>query len=693
MYNIGLESLADANAPYKTVRITRKSNPWYTSQTSELKRKKRQLERLYMKTKSSSDHKVYSDFCKQYYSHIKRIRISFNKNAIAECGHDQKKISSLSNRLLGSRVKPYPDADSDQQLANDFIDFFVQKSHNVYQELLQYQNNTNGDCSNDQVVPYLNSFEPTKENEVKDIMLKMANKQCDLDPVPTWIVKQFCNNLAPVITIIVDRSLELGVVPQPLKKAMVRPGLKKPSLDSKVHNNYRPVSNLPVLSKIIEKVVFIRIEEHCRRHNLLDPNQSAYRKLHSTETALLRVHNDILQQLDKGCIVALVLIDVSAAFDTVNHQSLLNRLQKQFGLGGVALKWMESYLRGREQFVNINGTYSKVVLSDHGFPQGATLAGLLYNLFSKPIGDVVAKHPKVDHNAFADDNGCYISFRIDEQAEAVDILARCVNKVGDWMNENFLKINDDKTETILFLPTKRTPIVQSGIQIRTETVHPLSSVEYLGVTFDKFMQMEKQINIVSRTCYYHIRRISKIRKYLDVDSAKTLVQNLVISRLDYCNSLLVNLPKRLIQKLQKVQNHCARLIYRKKRRTRTNPLLKDLHWLPLQYRIKFKVLLLTFKCLNGLAPRYLVSMLTVYRPPRTLRSNTVLMGTLITPYFKKRKHGERSFAVAAPKLWNGIPRDIRTASSVAEFKVKLKTHFFNEHFNHQNNHIKIELST
>ena len=257
------------------------------------------------------------------------------------------------------------------------------------------------------------------------------------------------------------------------------------------------------------------------------------------------------------------------------------------------------------------------------------------------------------------------------------------------MNANFLKINDGKTETILFLPTKRTPIVQSGIQIRTKVVEPLNSVEYLGVTFDKFMEMEKQINIVSRTCYYHIRRISKIRKYLDIDSAKTLIQNLVISRLDYCNSLLINLPKRLTQKLQKVQNHCARLIFRKKRRTRTTPLLKDLHWLPLQYRIKFKVLLLTFKCLNGLAPSYLSSMVTVYRPPRTLRSNTALMGTLITRRFKKCKHGGRWFAAAAPKLWNLIPRDIRTVSSVNEFKVKLKTYFFNDYFNRNTNQPEI----
>ena len=643
-----------------------------------MKRKKRQLERRYLSTKLTSDHIAYKYFCKEYYRKNAISKIFYNRDKLADCRRDQKKIFALSKRLLGSRPVVYPKADSDEQLANNFINFFVAKSGDVYKELLSYQRD-----KNDQIrttVPTLQSFDLPDEDEVVSILRTMPNKQCQFDPIPTWILKKYHQNLSPTITRAVRLSLMSSTVPKSLKRALIRPILKKPSLDSSQLKNYRPVSNLPVLSKIIEKVVFKRLDAHCLQNNLLDPNQSAYRKLHSTETALLRVNNDILQQLDRGRITALVTIDVSAAFDTVNHQSLLDRLQYQFGVSDTAYQWMESYLTGREQCVIINSAHSKMVNVDHGFPQGAILAGMLYNAFSKPIGDVTAKYSQVDHNAYADDNGCYISFCIDNQTGAINDLVNCVHEIGDWMNQNFLKINDDKTETILFLPNKQAPVIQSGIQIRTELVKPVTSVDYLGVTLDNVMRMERQINNVTKTAYYHIRRITKVRKYLDTESTKTLIQSLVISRLDYCNSLFINLPKHLIQKLQKVQNYCARVIYRKKKRTRTTPLLRKLHWLPLLYRIKFKVLLVTFKCVNGLAPRYLSSLLTLYRCPRTLRSNSRLTGTLNVPRFKKRKHGGRTFATAAPSLWNSIPVSIRTVVSVSEFKSKLKTYFFSEHF-------------
>ena len=631
-----------------------------------------------MNTKLPKDHDAYKLFCREYYKKNKTCKIFYNRDKLAECGRDQKKISAFSKRLLGNRPVIYPEAESDKQLADNFIDFFVAKSGNIYKELLQFQHDEND--LNDANLPTLQSFYVPDEAEVGRVVLNMPNKQCPLDPIPTWVVKKYFANLTPIITKIVKLSLASGTVPKLLKRALIRPILKKPSLDSSQLENYRPVSNLRVISKILEKVVFKRLDLHCTKKHLLDPNQSAYRRLHSTETALLRVNNDVLQQLDRGRIVALITIDVSVAFDTVNHHSLLRRLQHQFGLSGETLKWMESYLSDREQCVNINSTYSKTVNVDHGFPQGAVLAGILYNVFSKPIGDVTAEYPEVDHNAFADDNGCYVSFCIDNRVEATDILVCCVNKVGDWINRNFLKVNDSKTETILFLPNKQTPFIESGVQIRTKLVKPVPTVKYLGVTLDKFMIMENQINTVTKTAYYHIRRISKIRKYLDVESTKSLIQSLVISRLDYCNSLLINLPNHLIQKLQKVQNYCARLIYRKKKRTRTTPLLRDLHWLPLLYRIKFKVLLLTFKCINGLAPKYLSSLLTLYCCPRTLRSNFRMNGTLRVPRFKKRKHGGRTFAAAAPSLWNTIPTSIRTVSSVTEFKSKLKTYFFNKHF-------------
>ena len=222
--------------------------------------------------------------------------------------------------------------------------------------------------------------------------------------------------------------------------------------------------------------------------------------------------------------------------------------------------------------------------------------------------------------------------------------------------------------------------IRNSITIGTYVTNPRTPVKYLGIQMDSLLNLEKHVNSVTSTAYYHLRNISKIRQALDIDSAKSLVQSLVISRLDFCNSILSKYPQRLTSKLQRVQNHAARVIFKKKKRDHMTPYLKELHWLPVRSRVTFKILLLTYKCLNGLAPAYLSDLINLYIPPRTLRSNTTLTGTLVVPRYNRLKHGGRAFSYVSPLLWNCLPNGIRNAVSVSLFKSLLKTHLFREYF-------------
>ena len=192
--------------------------------------------------------------------------------------------------------------------------------------------------------------------------------------------------------------------------------------------------------------------------------------------------------------------------------------------------------------------------------------------------------------------------------------------------------------------------------------------------------MERQVNSITSSAYFRLRGITKIRLFLDKHSTKSLIQALVISKIDYCNSLLSNLPKRVTYKLQKLQNSAARIIERTKRRDHITPVLQKLHWLPVIYRIRFKVLLITYKCVKRIAPIYLQNLVPLYCSNRLLRSNDMLHGTLFRSSYKKRKHGGRSFRNVAADLWNDLPRNIREADSVAKFKTSLKTFYFKEYF-------------
>ena len=182
--------------------------------------------------------------------------------------------------------------------------------------------------------------------------MKSPNKSCELDLISTWLLKCCLTELLLLITTLVNKSLTTGSFPEGLKLALIKPHLKKQTLDPDLQTNYRPVSNLHFLSKIVEKVVIQRLEVHITRNDLQDSVQSAYRKQHSTETALLKIHNDIVTSLDQKRCTLLASLDLSAAFDTVDHSILIHRLQYEYGIGGVALQWFRSYLLDRNQIVS-----------------------------------------------------------------------------------------------------------------------------------------------------------------------------------------------------------------------------------------------------------------------------------------------------------------------------------------------------
>ena len=405
--------------------------------------------------------------------------------------------------------------------------------------------------------------------------------------------------------------------------------------------------------------------------------QSAYRKFHSTETALLCVQNDILRAIDSGSVVVLVMLDLSAAFDTIDHDILIHRLDGDFGVKGSALDWFSSYLSGRYQQVNIQGATSVKKELKFGVPQGSVLGPDLFVAYAKPIGQIARKHGLKVH-IYADDTQLYLMFDPNIEGSRDDTIKkieRCITEIRIWMNNNQLKLNDDKTEVIVFgTKQKLSQLGEVSVQIGDATVKQASSAKNLGVLLDPCLDMQLHVRAVCKACYLQIRSIGKIRKYLTTDATKTLIQANVTSRLDYANSLLYGLPQSTLNQMQRVQNTAARLVSRCRRYDHISPVLKDLHWLPIHKRINYKILLHTYHCLNGQAPDYLSDLLQK-APERNRRA--AYNGKLIIPRSRLSTYGDRSFSVAAPKLWNDLPIHIKTAKTVQSFKTQLKSHLFN----------------
>ena len=249
------------------------------------------------------------------------------------------------------------------------------------------------------------------------------------------------------------------------------------------------------------------------------------------------------------------------------------------------------------------------------------------------------------------------------------------------MSENKLKLNDDKTEAILFHSKQSfsSDTAPSSVTVGNSQISLSNSARNLGFMISDDMSLNAHISHICCTAYIAIRQISSIRRFLTIQATKTLVCAFVLSRLDYCNALLSGCPQQLLDKLQKVQNSAACLVMLSKKRDHITPLLHSLHWLPIRARIDYKLSVLCHNFFSGSSPHYLSSTLTVYKPKRCLRSSSD-SNLLVIPRVKSVRYGERSFTYCASKQWNSLPSELRAIPSTNAFKKALKTHHFPKYF-------------
>ena len=275
---------------------------------------------------------------------------------------------------------PFPPHVSKSMLANEMANFFVEKISNIRSKFHECTIQDCQDCAPIMELhsPSFGSFKAIAVYETYSSIMNVAKKSCALDPIPTPLLVKCIDVLLLVITKMVNISLESGHFPSAWKEALFRPILKTNDLDT-VFKNYRPVGNLSFISKVTERAVFLQIDSPIKKHDLYPSLQSAYRKNHSTETVLLKVTNDILMEMNSQHAVLLVLLDLSTAFDTVDHGVLLRRLQTSFGISGAPLDW---YLSARSQRVSIPGALSDSPPLDWGVPQGSCNVPLFYIIYS-----------------------------------------------------------------------------------------------------------------------------------------------------------------------------------------------------------------------------------------------------------------------------------------------------------------------
>ena len=251
---------------------------------------------------------------------------------------------------------------------------------------------------------------------------------------------------------IVNMSIANGEFPQSLKHAIVTPVLKNSKEDIDDLKNYRPISNLSTISKLIEKAIYQQLNDYLNSNELYCEVQSGYRKGHSCETLLIKLNDDLIKEADKNNFVALLLLDLSAAFDAVDHGILLHKLQSLYGIKSHALKWFKSYLANRTFSVSIRKTDSSIEIVLYGVPQGSILGPILFILYTKEVSDIVHKY-SMQLKLYADDSTLYMKLNPANTSDinfVISTIQSCLCEIKNWMTNNYMKLNEDKTQLIVF---------------------------------------------------------------------------------------------------------------------------------------------------------------------------------------------------------------------------------------------------
>ena len=383
--------------------------------------------------------------------------------------------------------------------------------------------------------------------------------------------------------------------------------------------------------------------------------------------------SDLLSDLDNGRLCLLSLLDLSAAFDSVDHATLISRLHVSFGVSCCVLQWFRSFLSDRFISVHCGSDASPFSPIECGVPQGSVLGPLLFILYTTDVFKIVSSYDLNSH-MYADDVQIYGSCSPVKSSELSHRISFCLDELIDWFNSNSLLLNSDKSEFMWCSSRKRRHVVPSDpIRVGSSFVTPSSCVRCLGVCLDSELSFTVHVSKTVSACFSRLRQVRSLRRSLPQYLLCTLITSLVITRLEYCISVLNGIPTQQINRLQSILNSSARLVYGSSRFSSVTPLLQKLGWLPVRERIHFRLAVLVLSCRLHKAPGYLISQVpdvgSVSNRPG-LRSASA--SRVAVPFTRRTTLGGRTFSAAASRAWNLIPSSLRDMCDLPTFKRQLK---------------------
>ena len=499
-----------------------------------------------------------------------------------------------------------------------------------------------------------NSFflRPVTNQECIEIIENLKNSKTDYNTFPVYLLKIFRYLLAPSICKLINLSFTNSIFPSSLKSSVIIPIHKKG--DKTILNNYRPISLLPTFSKIFERCIFNRLLDFIDRYSLLETNQFGFRKKNSTEDAILAFTNKIYQTLNNKAYSIGIFIDYSKAFDTIDHNILLGKLER-YGVRGSPLQLFRSYLSNRQHKTKIQDHFSSSKSINIGLPQGSILSPLIFILYINDLNYISDSFAKT---LFADDTT--LTFTNDNFNTLIQTCNIELEKFNKWSIANKLSINTEKTYCMLFT-NRHIPNILPPIYLNNQIIEYQSSLRYLGLILDNKLKFDVHINTISKKISKSIGIFYKLRSITGCECLKILYHSLVSPYLSYCSLLWGKAYPTHLKRLETLQKRIIRIINNKPFREHTRPLFFSNQILKIDDSYNLRLASYMYQ-------------LPDFEPFQSNHHYETRNRNNLRPNFQRLSLCQQSILYQGPKLWNSIPPEIKTSSNCHKFKKKYKNY-------------------
>jgi hypothetical protein len=678
-----LKDVYDECIPLKKYRSKPKKDPrspWITRGLLNSINTKNKLYKQYLRCPNDNTQQKFKTFRNKLHGLIRKSKRNYFFKKFEDAKNNMRQTWKTINNVIGRTQKQTLSEQYKREsgtiitdptvISNEFNDFFV----NVGPKLASQIHNSGKNYYDYLRAPCQKSIfmKPITESEILKIINKFdKNKSAGHDDIGNLIVKRVANEIVQPLTAIFNLSLSTGHVPQQLKIAKVVPIYKKDAAE--IMSNYRPISLLPCFSKVLERLVFNRSIQFLNSNNILNEKQFGFRANHSTSMAIMQLVDKINTAVEHNETTIGVYLDLSKAFDTIDHHILLHKLE-HYGFRGIVYNWFKSYLDNRKQYVNFNNNKSELKSTICGVPQGSILGPLLFILY---INDITNTSTMLDFILFADDTT--ILYSSDDIVNKVPLINKELSEVTNWFKANKLSVNASKTNYMVMGTPRMTSIdksddctLQRNIDIILEntSLQRVTSTKFLGVLIDENLTWKNHIGGISKTISRNIGIINKLKFFMPEHILRTLYYTLVLPYLNYGILIWGDTCKTYLEKLHKLQKWAMRTISNSHYRSHSEPIFHKYDILKIYDSYKLELGAFMYKYSTNQLPN---SFDNFFTKRSDIHSYHTRSRDKYNHTRNKKVFTDQSIRTTGPLIWNSLNDNIKLAHSIKQFRNKYKS--------------------